>query len=383
MENASPLEQDVITRQMFSTVTHEGRLELSLTDVELPEPADQEVIVRIEAAPINPSDLGQMFGVADMGTVRASGRGADVAVIADVADGQMPMLAGRVGMRMPVGSEGAGVVVAAGSSDAAQALLGKTVAALGGGMYSQLRVLPADQCLVLPDGVTPAEGASCFVNPLTALGMVDTMRLDGHPALVHTAAASNLGQMLVKLCAVDDVSLVNIVRRAEHVDLLRGLGATYVCNSSDADFTSSLTEAVAATDATIAFDAVGGGTLAGDILTAMEAAQSRKSGTIGAYGSATHKHVYIYGGLDRSPIQLNRRFGAAWGIGGWLLPLFLDRVGPERTHELRERVATEITTTFTSTYTAVVSLEDALSPDAIDVYARRATGEKYLVTPNT
>jgi NADPH:quinone reductase len=373
----------VITRQMFSTVTHEGRLELSLADVELPEPADHEVIVRIEAAPINPSDLGQMFGVADMGTVRASGRGADVVVIADVPDGQMRMLAGRVGVRMPVGSEGAGVVVAAGSSDAAQALLGKTVAALGGGMYSQLRVLPADQCLVLPDGVTPAEGASCFVNPLTALGMVDTMRLDGHTALVHTAAASNLGQMLVKLCAVDDVSLVNIVRRAEHVDLLRGLGATYVCNSSDADFTSSLTEAVAATDATIAFDAVGGGTLAGDILTAMEAAQSRKSGTIGAYGSATHKHVYIYGGLDRSPIQLNRHFGAAWGIGGWLLPLFLDRVGPERTHELRERVANEITTTFASSYTAVVSLEDALSLDAIEVYARRATGEKYLVTPNT
>jgi NADPH:quinone reductase len=382
VENAGRRGKDVITRQMFSTVTHEGRLELSIADVELPEPAGSEVVVRIEAAPINPSDLGQMFGVADMGTVRASGRGAGVVVIADVPDGQMPMLAGRVGVRMPVGSEGAGVVVAAGSSDASQALLGKTVAALGGGMYSQLRVLPADQCLVLPDGVTAAEGASCFVNPLTALGMVDTMRLDGHTALVHTAAASNLGQMLVKLCAMDDVSLVNIVRRAAHVDLLRGLGATYVCNSSDADFTSSLTEAIAATDATIAFDAVGGGTLAGDILTAMEAAQSRKSGAIGAYGSATHKHVYIYGGLDRSPIQLNRRFGAAWGIGGWLLPLFLDRVGPERTHELRERVANEITTTFASTYTAVVSLEGALSLDAIEVYARRATGAKYLVTPN-
>jgi NADPH:quinone reductase len=372
----------VIARQMLSTVTSDGLLELSLVDVDVPEPSDHEVVVRVEAAPINPSDLGQMFGLADMDTLRASGGRASRVVTAEVPDRMMPMLAGRVGVRTPVGSEGAGVVLAAGSSEAAQALLGKTVAALAGGMYSQFRVIPADQCLVLPEGITPAEGASCFVNPLTALGMVDTMRLDGHSALVHTAAASNLGQMLVKLCLADDVPLVNVVRRAEHADLLSALGATHVCDSSDAGFMSSLTDAVAATNATIAFDAVGGGSLAGDLLAAMESAQSRNSGTIGGYGSITHKQVYVYGGLDRSPIVLNRRFGAAWGVGGWLLPLFLDRVGPERAQQLRERVAAEITTTFASDYTAVVSLEDALSLDAIAAYAKRATGEKYLVNPN-
>jgi NADPH2:quinone reductase len=371
-----------MARQLFSTVREDGLLELSLTDVEVPEPADDEVVIRVEAAPINPSDLGQMFGPADVRTARASSRGANLSVTAEIPNGSLPAVAARVGVRMPIGSEGSGTVVAAGSSGAAQALLGKTVATLSGGMYSELRVVRADQCLVLPDGTTPAQGASCFVNPLTALGMVDTMRLDGHTALVHTAAASNLGQMLVKLCAAENVPLVNVVRRSEHLDLLHGLGAAFVCNSSDANFTTSLTEAVAATDATIAFDAVGGGTLAGDILTAMEAAQSRKAGTIGGYGSTTHKQVYIYGGLDRSPIELSRAFGAAWGIGGWLLPIFLDRVGPERARELRERVAAEITTTFASDYTATVSLEEALALDTIAAYARRATGEKYLINPN-
>ena len=372
----------MIARQMFSTVTGEGTVELSIADVDVPEPGDHDVVVRVEASPINPSDLGQMFGAADMATVRTEARGTDAVLTADVPTELLAMFAGRFGVRMPVGSEGAGVVVAAGASEAARALLGTTVAALAGGMYAQFRVIPAEQCLVLPNGVSPTEGASCFVNPLTALGMVDTMRLEGHTAMVHTAAASNLGQMLVKLCAADDVPLVNVVRRTEHVDLLGELGATFVCNSSDVDFMSTLTEAVAATDATIAFDAVGGGSLAGDLLTAMEVAQSQKSGTIGAYGSATHKQVYVYGGLDRSPIVLNRRFGAAWGIGGWLLPLFLDRVGPERSRQLRERVAAEITTTFASGYTAVVSLEEALALDAVAAYAKPATGEKYLVNPN-
>ena len=331
-----------MARQLFSTVTKEGLLELALVDVVVPEPGDDDVVIRVEAAPINPSDLGQMFGPADTRTARASGQGAHVVITAEIPKALMPMVVARVGVPMPIGSEGAGVVIAAGPSDAAQSLLGKTVAALGGGMYSEVRVIRADQCLVLPDGTAPAEGASCFVNPLTVLGMVETMRLDGHTALVHTAAASNLGQMLVKLCLAESVPLVNIVRRAEQTDLLNALGATFVCDTSDADFMTSLTDAVVATDATIAFDAVGGGTLASDILTAMEAAQSRKPGAIGGYGSTTHKQVHIYGGLDPSPIELTRRYGPAWGIGGWLLPMFLGRVGPERAQQLRERVAAAV-----------------------------------------
>lgn len=367
-------------KQLRSTVKEEGVLELSLIEVDMPEPGPDEVVIRVEAAPINPSDLGPMFGPADMRTARVGDDG--TTVVADIPPELMRMVEGRVGKRVPIGNEGAGVVVSAGSSDAAQALVGKTVATLGGGMYSQFRLADADQCLVLPEGVTPAEGASCFVNPLTTLGMVETMRLEGHTALVHTAAASNLGQMLVKLCQAEDVPLVNIVRRQEHVDLLRGLGATHVCNSSDDDFMATLIEAVADTDATIGFDATGGGRLASDILTAMEAAQSRKEGAVGNYGSTTHKQVYIYGGLDRSPTTLTRGYGMAWSVGGWLLPYFLARVGPERAQELRERVASEITTTFASSYTAEVSLEEALSLEAISVYGKQATGEKYLVNPN-
>ncbi|HUW00994.1 MAG TPA: zinc-binding dehydrogenase [Acidimicrobiales bacterium] len=369
-------------RQLRSTVTEAGTLELSIAEVDAPRPRDHEVVIRVEAAPINPSDLGVIFGPADMGTARESGEGAGRTITADIPENLRRMVETRIGQSVPIGNEGAGIVVEAGSSDDAQALLGATVATLGGAMYSQFRVAAADQCLVLPAGVTPAQGASCFVNPLTALGMVETMRLEGHTALVHTAAASNLGQMLVKLCLADDIALVNIVRRQEQAELLAELGATRVCNSADGGFMASLIEAVAVTDATIGFDATGGGTLASKILTAMEAAQAAKTGAGGRYGSATHKQVYVYGGLDRSPTQLTRSFGMAWGLGGWLLPLFLDRIGPQRSQELRERVASEITTTFASNYTAVVSLEEALSLDAIAAYGRQATGSKYLVDPN-
>ncbi len=370
------------SHQLSSTVTRNGQLELSLLEVDLPGPEADEVVIRVEAAPINPSDLGPMFGPADMGTARSTGEGPGVTVTADIPEAMLTMVEARMGVRLPMGNEGAGVVVEAGSSHAAQSLLGKTVATLGGAMYSQYKVAPAQSCLVLPDGTTPAEGASCFVNPLTVLGMVETMRLEGHHALVHTAAASNLGQMLVRLCQAEDVPLVNIVRRQDHVDLLRGLGATHVCDSSAEDFRGALLDAVATTDATIGFDATGGGRLASDILTAMEAAQSRKLGVVGNYGSSTHKQVYIYGGLDRSPTELVRAFGMAWGVGGWLLTPFLQRVGPERAQELRQRVAAEIRTTFASSYTAVVSLEEALALDAIGAYGRRATGEKYLVAPH-
>jgi len=249
-------------------------------------------------------------------------------------------------------------------------------------MYSQYRCIHVSQALPLPAGTTPAQGASCFVNPLTALGMVGTMRLEGHTALVHTAAASNLGQMLQKLCLADGIDLVNIVRKPEQEELLRSIGATHVCNSSAGSFMDDLTAALAATGATLAFDAIGGGTLAGQILTCMEAAANATAKEYSRYGSSTHKQVYIYGGLDRSPTELHRNFGMAWSLGGWLLMPFLAKVGPEEAQRLRERVAAEITTTFASTYTKEVSLAEVLTLDAIGVYGKQATGEKYLVCPN-
>jgi NADPH2:quinone reductase len=294
----------------------------------------------------------------------------------------MKAMAGRLDQPLPVGNEGAGVVVQAGASPAAQALMGKTVAILGGAMYAQYRCIKAVQCLVLPPGTTPAEGASCFVNPLTALGMVATMRSEGHTALVHTAAASNLGQMLNKICIKDSVDLVNIVRKQEHVDVLKKIGATYVCDSSSPTFMGDLTAALVATGATVAFDAIGGGTQAGQILTAMEIAANKTAKEYSRYGSTTHKQVYIYGGLDRGPTQFNRAFGMAWGIGGWLLPAFLQKIGFEAAQKLRERVAAEIKTTFASTYTKEVSLAGALALQEIAVYGKQATGEKYLINPN-
>jgi NADPH2:quinone reductase len=302
-------------------------------------------------------------------------------VTADVPAKILKSAAARFDQALPVGNEGAGIVVKAGDSLQAQSLLGKTVAVVGGAMYSQYRVMPASQCLVLPEGTTPAEGASCFVNPLTALGMVETMRAEGHTALVHTAAASNLGQMLVKICLKDGVDLVNVVRRQEHVDLLKSMGAKYVCNSSEATFTEDLTAALAETNATIAFDATGGGILASQLLTCMEAAQSRKAGAFSRYGSTVYKQVYIYGGLDRSPTTLNRAYGMAWGLGGWLLTPFLQKIGPEAAQALRERVAAEIKTTFASSYSHEVSLAGALDLAAIAGYGKQATGEKYLIRP--
>jgi NADPH2:quinone reductase len=368
--------------QLRSLVKHSGVLELSLEEVDTPTPKADEVVVRIEAAPINPSDLGMLLGGADMSTARASGTAERPVITASIPQNMLKAMAARVDQSLPVGNEGAGVVVAAGDSPAAQALMGRVVALFGGPTYSQYRCIRADQCLLLPPGTTPAEGASCFVNPLTALGMVETMRLEGHKALVHTAAASNLGQMLVKICRADGVPLVNIVRKQEHVELLNSIGAQYVCNSSAPDFMEQLTEALVATGATIAFDATGGGRLAGQILTCMEAALSRTSKDFNRYGSSTHKQVYIYGGLERSPTELVRNFGMAWGIGGWLLMPFLQRVGPAAAQKLRERVAAEIKTTFASHYTKVVTLREALTLDAIAVYGAQATGQKYLINPN-
>lgn len=368
--------------ELRSLVTPDGTLELSLHDVEIPAPGPDEVVVRVEASPINPSDLGLLIpAAADMAAATVAGTPERPVVTAPLREGTLAGMAARIGASLPVGNEGAGTVVAAGESPSAQALLGKTVGIAGGGMYAQYRVVNAAACLVLPDGATAKEGASSFVNPLTALGMLETMRREGHSALVHTAAASNLGQMLVKACLADGVPLVNIVRKAEQEEILRGLGATHVCNSASPSFETDLVEALKATSATLAFDATGGGTLASQILNGMEQAANATATQYSRYGSAVHKQVYIYGSLDTSPTVLTRNFGMAWGVGGWLLTPFLAGAGPETIARLRARVAAELTTTFASNYTQEVSLPGLLKPEAFHSYLKKATGEKYLVTP--
>jgi NADPH:quinone reductase len=368
--------------QLRSLVTADGRLELSLVDVDVPTPRDDQVLVRIDAAPINPSDLGLLFGGADMGAATTAGTAERPVVTAPIGPAMMAAMAGRVDESMPVGNEGGGVVVAAGESEAAQALLGRTVGALGGAMYSQYRCVGVSQVLALPDGVTPAQGASCFVNPLTALAMIGTMEREGHTALVHTAAASNLGQMLNRLCLADGIQLVNIVRRPEQAATLRDQGAVNVCDSSSATFLDDLTEALTTTGATIAFDAIGGGKLAGQILTCMERAANARATEYSRYGSTVHKQVYIYGGLDRGPTELGRNFGMAWAVGGFLLTPYMMKVGADEVERMRQRVASEITTTFASSYTQTVSLAEALSLESIAAYGKQATGSKYLITPH-
>jgi NADPH:quinone reductase len=368
--------------QLRSLVTPDQTVELSLATTVVPEPGPTEVLVRVDAAPINPSDLGLLLAGADLSAAAVSGPAERPVVTAPLPDAAMRAMAGRVGIPMPVGNEGAGTVVAAGSSPVAQALLGKTVAAAGGAMYAQYRCADVSLCLELPEGTSAADGASSFVNPLTALGMVETMRRDNHVSLVHTAAASNLGQMLNRLCIEEQVPLVNIVRRQDQADLLRSAGAAYVCNSAAPDFMADLTAALKETSATLAFDAVGGGRLASQILACMEAAASAAGGGYSRYGSTVHKQVYVYGGLDRAPTELTRNFGMAWGISGWLLTPFLQQIGLEGLVRLRSRVAAGLTTTFASSYTDEVSLAGALALDALIAYSRQATGQKYLIIPS-
>jgi len=367
--------------QMRSLVTEARTVEVSLAEANVPAAEPHEVLVRVEAAPINPSDLGLMFAGADLARATASGTPDRPVVTAPLSAGAAAAATARIGQSLPVGNEGAGTVVAAGASDAARALLGHPVAMAGGAMYAQYRRIDAATCLQLPDGTPAADGASSYVNPMTVLGMVETMRMEGHTGLVHTAAASNLGQMLNRVCIAEQIPLVNIVRSAEQAQSLRAAGAAWVCDSTAATFASDLTEALAATGATLAFDAVGGGTLASQILTGMEAAISAGA-AFSRYGSAVHKQVYIYGGLDRGPTELVRGFGTAWGVGGWLVTNFLNRVGPQKAAELRRQVAAQLSTTFASRYTAQVSLAGALDLAAIAAYGRHATGQKYLITPN-
>ena len=367
--------------ELRSTVTDDGTVTLAIREFDIAEPGPDEVVVEIGASPINPSDLGMLFAGADMSDVTATGSDDLPAASAQLGKGALAGSAGRVGKPMPVGNEGGGTVVAAGSSDAAQALLGKVVGFLSGNAYATHRTVPVQSCLAMHDGTTPEQAAACFVNPLTALGMVETMRDEGHTALVHTVGASNLGQMLNRICLDDGVGLVNIVRKQDQVDLLTEAGAEHVVNSSADSFRDDLVDALRSTGATIAFDAIGGGEMAGTLLSCMEVVAS-EGDEFSRYGSNVHKQVYIYGGLDRGPTTLRRDFGMNWSVGGWLLTPFLGSIGQDGAERLRQRVADEITTTFASSYGMRVTLREAVDPDTVQRYARMATGEKALVTPH-
>ena len=366
--------------ELRSTLTDDGVVTMALREMDVRPPGEGEVVVRVEAAPINPSDLGMMFAMADLSEAEAAD-GELPGVQATVPAGAVQAMQARVGHPMPVGNEGGGVVVAAGSSDEAQAMLGRTVGFVSGNSYSQYQTLPAASCLVMPEGTTPEQAAAPFVNPLTALGMVETMRLEGHSALIHTVGASNLGLMLNRICSADGVGLVNIVRREEQVELVQAEGGEHVVVSSRESFTADLLDAIRATGATIAFDAIGGGDMASRLLSAMEKVAAEGAG-FSRYGSDTHKQVYIYGGLDRGPTTLRRDFGMSWGVGGWLLTPFLGRIGGERSEELRQRVADEISTTFASSYGHSLTLEEAVDPVHVQRYGKMATGDKALITPH-
>ncbi len=366
---------------MLTEIKPDGVLELYLAALPMPTPKAHEVLVKVQATPINPSDLGLMVGAADVTSARAITRDGQPGLAMDVSEAGMRFMASRVGQAMPIGNEGCGVVVAAGDDPAAQALLGKTVALIGGEIYAEYRCLAAMACMPLPDGTAPEDGASCFVNPLTSLGFTETMKMEGYKGIVHAAAASNLGQMLVKICKADGIPLVNIVRSAEQVALLKGIGAEIVLNSQDDDFAEQLTGAIEATEAFLGFDPIGGGKLAGQILGAMEAAAVRRMTVYSRYGSDQMKQVYIYGALDVGPTILNRNFGLTWGLGGWLLTPFMAKAGAEIVGRMRARVAAELTTTFKSHYSHEISLQQAVDVATMQAYNSKRTGEKYLIRP--
>ncbi|MBB3957290.1 zinc-binding dehydrogenase [Novosphingobium sediminicola] len=363
------------TRSLVTTLYDDARMVVELADLPLPAPGPDEVVVQVEAAPINPSDLGLMFGPA----LTAQASYEEGRVSAPVPPAAMKALANRIGQQLGIGNEGAGLVVAAGSG--AQALVGRRVAAFAGAMYSQYRVIPAAGCMVLPEGVSAREGAAAFVNPLTALGFIETMRADGMSAMVHTAAASNLGQMLVKLCRADGIPLVNIVRSPDQVALLRSIGARHVLDSTSPAFPDELAQALSETGARVVFDAIGGGPLLGTILTTMEKV-ANADGAYSRYGSTQAKRGYVYGALDMAPITLPRTLGFVWDVSGWLLAPMMERLGPEARARMHGRVATELTTTFACHYKGELSLADALSREAVEDYTRRATGSKFLILPS-
>ena len=374
---------DRYSKEIRSTITSEGNVELSITKVQVPTPNDDEVVIEVHAAPISPSDLALLitFG-GDLSNINISGSGEDTVASMKIHPAMMKSMKSRLDQPMPAGNEGAGVVVDAGSN--VKHLTGKTVGLAGGAMYSQYICVPAVNCLVMDDETTPAEAASSFVNPMTALSFIETMKMENHSAIVNTAAASNLGQMLVKICIDDNIPLVNIVRTKEQVELLKNIGAKYVCNTSDENFKETLVTALIETGATLGFDATGGGNngeLPGQILAAMEIASNSESSEYSRYGSETYKQVYIYGGLDPSPTILKRSYGMSWGLGGWLLMPMLKKIGMEKFQEMRVRIAKEIKTTFASGYGQEISFEEMLQPEIIKAYAQQKTGNKFLVNP--
>ena len=368
-----------VSKQIKSKISKEGLLTISLDEVNVPEPGDGEVLIKVQATPINPSDLGLLVGPADISSLKEVKKGSVIEM--KVPDGLIRSVAARFDQNLPVGNEGAGIVESAGKG--AEHLIGKTVGLAGGAMYSEYRCVPASSCLVMNDATTAEQAASCFVNPLTALGMIETMKMENHTGLVHTAAASNLGQMLIKICLSEDIPLVNVVRKEEHVEMLKSLGANFVCNSSLDSFMDDLVEALVQSGSTLGFDATGGGKLSGQILTAMEVAANKTATEYSRYGSDKFKQVYIYGGLDRSPTTLTRSFGFSWGLGGWLLTPFIGRIGSEKFGQLQKKVADEISTTFESKYSKIISLEETLHAKNILSYTKQATGEKYLIKPNS
>ena len=368
--------------QIRTLIKPEGELELSLAEVEIPTPGPTDIIIKVEATPINPSDLGLLVGAGDISTAVQSGTADRPVITAKVPEAGMRAMKARIGESLPVGNEGAGTVVAAGESEAAQALLGTRVTGLGGEFYAEYRMLNVAQVMELPDGISAEQGASCYVNPLTALSFVETMRNMGHESLVHTAAASNLGQMLNKICLKDGVPLVNIVRKEEQAEILRGIGAKHIVNSTSPTFMEDLIAALMETGATLGFDAIGGGPLAGQLLIAMEAAASRKMKEYSRYGSGQETQVFIYGRLDMSPTLVPPGVGFAWNLSGYLLTPFLQKAGKEVRARMYKRVIDELTTPFASHYTKRISLAEALNLDTLKAYDAKATGEKYLITPN-
>jgi NADPH:quinone reductase len=366
---------------MLTEVKPDGNMELYLAALPMPTPKDHEVLVKVLATPINPSDLGLMVGAADVSSAHAIERDGLPGLAMNVPEAGMRFMASRVGQALPIGNEGCGIVVAAGASEAAQALIGKTVALIGGEIYAEYRCLAAMACMPLPDGTAPEDGASCFVNPLTSLGFVETMKMEGYKAIVHAAAASNLGQMLVKICKADGIPLVNIVRSDEQVALLKGIGAEIVLNSTSENFGEELTQAIYETEAFLGFDPIGGGKISSQMLAAMEAAAVRRMTSYSRYGSDQMKQVYIYGALDVGPTILNRSFGLTWSLSGWLLTPFMAKAGAEIVGRMRARVAAELTTTFKSHYSHKISLEQAVDVATMQAYNAKRTGEKYLIRP--
>lgn len=361
-------------KQLTTQLDADGTLTLQLNDKTWDAPKAGQVLVKIEASPINPSDLGLLFASADTdNAVYTPGK-----IVAKMPDNATRAMKARHGMAMPVGNEAAGIVVAAG--EGAEHLMGKRIACVPGSAYGTYAYAEAQMAFPVDDSVTAEQAASSFVNPMTALGFTETMKLEGYTGIVHAAAASNLGQMLVKICLEDNIPLVNIVRSDEQVKLLKDLGATHVLNMTDADFMPKLIDAIAETKAMLGFDPIGGGTLAGQILTAMEAAASRGA-AFSRYGSSEPKKVYIYGALDIGPTILNRAFGLTWDLAGWLLTPFMMKAGMEIVGRMRMRVMKDLTTTFASHYSMRGSLEDMLTKEAVSVYNARRTGEKYLAVP--